>query len=131
MLSDRLGHAHFWLLFVGFNVTFMPLHLLGLLGMPRRVYTYAPNLGWEAPNLISTLGVPFIVLSLLVLIANVVMSLRNGKMAGDDPWDAWTLEWMSSSPPAPYNFASIPSVHSRRPLWDLKHPDRPDSALGH
>ncbi|MCL4465187.1 MAG: cytochrome c oxidase subunit I [Chloroflexi bacterium] len=128
LLSERLGHVQFWLLFIGFNLTFMPLHLLGLMGMPRRIFTYLPNLGWDIPNLVSALGVPFIVLSVLVFLYNVSVSLRRGALAGNDPWNAVTLEWLASSPPAPYNFAEIPTVRGRRPLYDLKHPDRPDAA---
>jgi cytochrome c oxidase subunit I len=128
LLSERLGHWQFWLLFVGFNLTFMPLHILGLSGMPRRVYTYLPNLGWDTANLISSIGVPFIVASVLVFLYNVFASLRTGERAGDDPWNAFTLEWLASSPPAPYNFAEIPVVHGRRPLYDLKHPDQADES---
>ena len=131
LLSDGLGKVQFWLLFIGFNTTFMPLHLVGLLGMPRRYYTYAPGLGWETPNLISSLGVTFIVLSLVIFFANVWTSLRSGKVAGEDPWDAWTLEWATTSPPQPYNFATIPTVHGRRPLWDQKHPESPDAVHEH
>jgi cytochrome c oxidase subunit 1 len=130
MFNESLGKLQFWLLFIGFNTTFLPLHLVGLLGQPRRYYTWAPGLGWEAPNLISSLGVTFIVLSLLIFLYNMLSSLRNGRPAGDDPWDAWTLEWSTSSPPQPYNFLTIPTVRGRRPLWDRKHPDRPDPAHG-
>jgi len=131
LLSNGLGILQFWLLFIGFNVTFMPLHFLGLIGMPRRVYTYLPNLGWDAPNLISSLGVPFIVLSVLIFLYNVAASLRSGRKAGDDPWDGYTLEWTTTSPPQAYNFVSIPTVRGRRPLYDLKHPNRPDRADAH
>jgi cytochrome c oxidase subunit I len=131
MLSNRLGIIQFWLLFIGFNVTFMPLHLVGIIGMPRRIYTYLPNLGWELPNLISSLGVPIIVLSVLIFLYNVAASLRNGVVAGNDPWDGYTLEWTTTSPPQVYNFLTIPTVHGRRPLYDLKHPDRPDRADAH
>jgi cytochrome c oxidase subunit 1 len=104
----------------------MPLHLVGILGQPRRYYTYPAGIGWEAPNLISTLGVTFIILSVLVFLYNALVSWRRGEVAGDDPWDAWTLEWTTSSPPPVYNFAETPTVRGRRPLYDLKHPDNPD-----
>lgn len=126
MLSDRLGKLQFVLLFIGFNTTFLPLHLAGILGQPRRYYTFPAGVGWEAPNLISTLGVTFIIVSVLVFLYNVFASLRGGVPAGDDPWDAWTLEWATASPPPVYNFAEMPTVRGRRPLWDRKHPEAPD-----
>ncbi|MHB1132292.1 MAG: cytochrome c oxidase subunit I [Chloroflexota bacterium] len=128
LLSDRLGQLQFWLVFIGFNLTFMPLHLLGFIGMPRRIYTYLPGLGWDLPNLISSIGVPFIVASVIVFLYNVFVSLRRGQVAGNDPWDGYTLEWLTTSPPQPYNFVDIPTVTGRRPLYDMKHPDRPDAA---
>jgi cytochrome c oxidase subunit I+III len=122
LLNERLGKAHFWLILVGFALTFFPMYLLGMDGMPRRVYTYAPNLGWNTLNLISSIGGFTIGLSILVWLGNVIYSLRRGKPAGDDPWDAWTLEWATTSPPPPENFATpLPVVHSERPLWDVKH----------
>jgi cytochrome c oxidase subunit 1 len=126
MLSERLGRWHFWLLVVGFNITFVTMHGQGVLGMPRRIYTYAPDRGWEMWNLVTTLGVPIQIVATLIFFANVVISLRKGAPAGDDPWDAWTLEWATTSPPPPYNFEVVPVTTSRRPLWDLKHPDDPD-----
>ena len=126
MLSERLGRWHFWLFVIGFNLTFVTMHVPGMLGMPRRIYTYAPDRGWEIWNLIVTLGVPLQVAGILILVVNIVVSLRRGQVAGDDPWDAWTLEWATTSPPPPYNFEVVPVVSSRRPLWDLKHPDDPD-----
>jgi cytochrome c oxidase subunit I len=126
MLSERLGRWHFWLFVIGFNLTFVTMHVPGMLGMPRRIYTYAPDRGWEIWNLIVTLGVPLQLAGVLILIVNIVVSLRRGQVAGDDPWDAWTLEWATTSPPPPYNFEVVPVVSSRRPLWDLKHPDDPD-----
>lgn len=131
MLDERLGTLHFWLIFVGFNTTFFPLHILGLMGMPRRVYTYPSGLGWDTLNLISSTGAYVIALSVVVFLWNFVTSVRNGKVAGADPWDAWTLEWSTSSPPPPRNFDEPPSVKSCRPLWDLKHPDKPDWAQRH
>jgi cytochrome c oxidase subunit 1 len=126
MLSDRLGKVHFWLFLVGFHLTFTVMHIPGLLGMPRRIYTYEPGRGWETLNLIITIGVFFQIAGFLCLVVNIIASLRKGAAAGRDPWDAWTLEWSTTSPPPPYNFAVAPTVQSRRPLWDLKHPEDPD-----
>ena len=126
MLSETLGRWHFWLLVIGFNLTFGPQHILGILGMPRRIYTYAPGRGWELWNLLSSIGVVFQGLAVLFFVWNVIRALRQGPPAGDDPWDAWTLEWTTTSPPPEYNFETLPEVQSRRPLWDLKHPHDPD-----
>jgi len=126
MLSETLGRWHFWLLVIGFNLTFGPQHIAGILGMPRRIYTYAPGRGWELWNLLSSVGVAFQALAVLFFVWNVIRALRQGPPAGDDPWDAWTLEWTTTSPPPEYNFETLPEVQSRRPLWDLKHPYDPD-----
>jgi len=126
MLSETLGQWHFWLLVIGFNLTFGPQHIAGILGMPRRIYTYAPGRGWELWNLLSSIGVAFQALAVLFFVWNIIRALRQGPPAGDDPWDAWTLEWMTTSPPPEYNFETFPEVQSRRPLWDLKHPHDPD-----
>jgi cytochrome c oxidase subunit I len=126
LLSERMGRWHFWLFVIGFNVTFLPMHWLGMIGMPRRIYTYPADRGWEFWNLVASLGVLFQAAAIVVFLANIVMSLRRGAPAGDDPWDAWTLEWATTSPPPTYNFDVVPVVSSRRPLWDLKHPDDPD-----
>ena len=126
MLSETLGRWHFWLLVIGFNLTFGPQHIAGILGMPRRIYTYAPGRGWELWNLLSSVGVAFQALAVLFFVWNVIRALRQGTPAGDDPWDAWTLEWTTTSPPPEYNFETLPEVQSRRPLWDLKHPNDPD-----
>jgi heme/copper-type cytochrome/quinol oxidase subunit 1 len=126
MLSERLGKWHFWLNFVGTNVTFFIQHFLGLMGMPRRVYTYPDLPGWGIMNLISSVGGLISALAVLVFIVNIVWSLRRGALAGPNPWDAWTLEWATPSPPPPHNFDAVPPVRSRRPLWDLAHPDMPD-----
>jgi len=126
MLSERLGKWHFWLLVIGFHLTFDTLHFPGMLGMPRRIYTYAPGRGWEIYNLIASVGVIFQAAATLCLVWNIISSLRKGKPAGKDPWDGWTLEWSTSSPPPEYNFAVEPVVRSSRPLWDLKHPEDPD-----
>jgi cytochrome c oxidase subunit 1/cytochrome c oxidase subunit I+III len=118
MLSERLGKWNFWLTFIGFNVAFFPMHISGLMGMPRRVYTYLPGLGWEVTNFISTIGAFILAIGVLLFIVNVWRSLSNGEPAGDNPWNAGTLEWATSSPPQPYNFDPLPVVHSRNPLWD-------------
>jgi len=126
MLSKRLGLWHFWLFLIGFHLTFDTMHIPGLLGMPRRIYTYGPGRGWEIYNLIETIGVFFQIAGTLCLVINLLWSLSKGAEAGPDPWDAWTLEWATSSPPPEYNFETLPAVRSRRPLWDLKHPEDPD-----
>jgi cytochrome c oxidase subunit 1 len=126
MLSERLARWHFWLLFVGFVLTFGPMHVAGFLGMPRRIYTYDADRGWDFLNQLSTLGALVQVPSFALFVVNLLVSLRSGRPAGDDPWDAWTLEWATTSPPPAYNFEVIPEVRSRRPLWDAKHPNDPD-----
>jgi cytochrome c oxidase subunit 1/cytochrome c oxidase subunit I+III len=126
MLDESLGRWNFWLVVIGFNAAFFVQHFLGLLGMTRRVYTY-PDLPWfGALNLISTIGAAILVFGILLFCANIAMSLVFGTQAGDDPWNAWTLEWAAASPPLIENFAEIPTVRSRRPLWDQKHPEAPD-----
>jgi len=125
-LSERLGKWHFWLFVLGFQMTFLTMHIPGILGMPRRIYTYEPGRGWEIWNLICTIGVAPQAIAVLILVFNILYSLFKGERVGNDPWDAWTLEWATSSPPPEYNFAELPVVRSRRPLWDLKHPDDPD-----
>ncbi len=125
MLNERFGIVHFALQFIGTNLTFFPMHILGLEGMPRRIYTYAANLGWDPLNLLATVGAFILAAAMIVFLYNILVSLKNGKLAGDDPWDGDTLEWATSSPPQVYNFAKIPSVASRRPLWDVKHGGKP------
>jgi len=126
MLSETLGKCHFWLLVIGFHMTFDTLHFAGILGMPRRIYTYAAGRGWEGLNLVASIGVIFQAAGVACLIWNIIRSVRKGAPAGNDPWDAWTLEWATASPPPEYNFAVEPEVRSSRPLWDLKHPEDPD-----
>jgi cytochrome c oxidase subunit 1 len=126
MYNEGLAKLHFWLFFIGFHLTFDFMHIPGILGMPRRIYTYEPGRGWEVWNVIITIGVFFQIAGVLVFVANLLWSMLKGRSAGNDPWDAWTLEWSTSSPPPEYNFATIPTVRSRRPLWDLKHPEDPD-----
>ena len=126
MYNETLGKLHFWLFVLGFHLTFDFMHIPGLLGMPRRIYTYEPGRGWEGWNLIVTLGAVVQGIAILIFVGNLLYSMFEGKLAGNDPWDAWTLEWSVSSPPPEYNFAKIPTVFSRRPLWDVKHPEDPD-----
>ncbi len=126
MLNERLGQWHFWLLLIGFHLTFDTLHFAGMRGMPRRIYTYQPGRGLDAINLVASIGALVQGIAVLIFVINVVRSLAAGEVAGSDPWDAWTLEWTTTSPPPEYNFAAAPEVHSRRPLWDLKHPEDPD-----
>ncbi|MDY7227703.1 cytochrome c oxidase subunit I [Hyalangium rubrum] len=117
MLSERLGKWHFWLFFAGFNLTFFPMHYLGLMGMPRRVYTYAPDRGWTDLNLLATVGTFIMAVGLVLFVVNVFWSRKRGAVAGDNPWDADTLEWATSSPPPPYNFLHLPTVRGRYALW--------------
>ena len=126
LLDRRLGLLHFWLFTIGFHVTFDTMHFPGLLGMPRRIFTYDVGRGWETLNLITSIGALLQAVGVLCLAINLVRSRKKGENAGNDPWDAWTLEWATTSPPPEYNFASAPVVRSRRPLWDLKHPEDPD-----
>ncbi len=126
LLDEKLGRWHFWLLCFGFNLTFIPLHFAGMLGMPRRIYTYPAGRGWESWNLLASIGVLFQAAGILLFVINVLRSSISGEPAGDDPWDGWTLEWATSSPPPEYNFEKLPVVRSSRPLWDLKHPQDPD-----
>jgi cytochrome c oxidase subunit 1 len=127
MLNETLGKVHFWLFVIGFHLCFDLMHIPGVLGMARRIYTYEPGRGWDTLNLLVSIGAFIQGIATLVLVANLIISYFKGAKAGKDPWDAWTLEWSVSSPPPAYNFASIPVVASRRPLWDLKHPEDPDS----
>ena len=126
MYNEKLAKWHFWLFTIGVEITFVPMHFLGFLGMPRRIYTYAPGRGWEFWNLVATSGLLFQLPAILIFVWNVVHSAIKGEPAGDDPWDAWTLEWATTSPPPEYNFETIPEVHSGRPLWDVKNPNDPD-----
>jgi cytochrome c oxidase subunit 1 len=122
MLSEGIGKATFWTLFIGFNITFFPQHQLGLIGMPRRVYTYPADAGWNTLNLISSLGAVLLALGGALFIYNVVRSLRSGAVAGDNPWNADSLEWATTSPPPVYNFAELPVVQGRHALWDRTTP---------
>lgn len=126
MLSEPLGKWQFWLWLIGFNCTFMVQHFLGVMGMPRRVYTYGDNPGWATLNLISSLGAIFMAAGTLLLLWNIGVSLRYGRVAGNNPWEGFTLEWATTSPPPEENFETIPEIRSRRPVWDLDHPELAD-----
>ncbi|GAC1515547.1 MAG: cytochrome c oxidase subunit I [Gemmatimonadaceae bacterium] len=122
MLNEALGKVHFWLFLIGMNLTFFPMHFAGMQGMPRRIYTYDAGQGWDLFNRMSTYGTYLLVLGMLVFIVNFLRSRRTGPLAGNDPWGAPTLEWSIPSPPPDYNFAELPRVTSRYPLWDLTSP---------
>jgi heme/copper-type cytochrome/quinol oxidase subunit 1 len=130
MIPEPLGEAHFWLTLAGFNLTFFGQHFLGMMGMPRRVFTYPDLPGWGVLNGLSTFGAFVLLLSVLLFLANIAYALTSGAPAGNDPWDAWTLEWATMSPPPTENFETPPVVRSRRPLWDLKHPENRDEGHG-
>jgi cytochrome c oxidase subunit I len=129
LLDERLGKWTFWLLFIGFNVAFFPMHLMGLLGMPRRIYTYFDEGLLESYNLVSTIGSYLMGVAFLLLVWNVVKTTRRGRRAGNDPWLADTLEWFTTSPPPPHNFDRVPYVTSARPLNDLRRKLREANAL--
>ncbi|MEO7336516.1 MAG: cytochrome c oxidase subunit I [Caldimonas sp.] len=118
LMDERLGKWSFWVMFIGFNLGFFPMHIAGLLGMPRRIYTYPDGLGWGTVNLVISIGAWVFAVGVLLFVVNVWRSLRHGARAGPNPWDAASLEWATASPPPPYNFAVIPSVASRYPLWE-------------
>jgi heme/copper-type cytochrome/quinol oxidase subunit 1 len=120
LLDEKLGAWNFWTMFVGFNAAFLPMHLTGLLGMPRRIYTYPAGVGWDTLNMITSIGAFIFAIGVLLTFINVIVSLKQGKPAGANPWDAATLEWAVPSPPPPYNFAVIPTVASRHPLWESR-----------
>lgn len=125
-LGERMAQIQFWLMLVGMNLAFFPMHMLGLLGMPRRVYTYPATSGWNELNMLSTIGAFMIGISVMVFLYNLFASLKNGQKVSTDPWDAFTLEWDTSSPPKKYNFLNIPVVRSRRPFYDKKNPEIAD-----
>ena len=128
-LNERLGKLNFWTMLIGFNLTFFPMHLLGLNGMPRRTYRYDDGLGWDLWNRVETIGSFIIAFSVLIFIVNVAISRRNGKPSGEDPWDARTLEWSIPSPPPEYNFAEIPQVEARDDWWHRKYTEDEDGRL--
>jgi cytochrome c oxidase subunit I len=120
MLSERLGRWNFWLVFIGFNLAFLPMHWTGLAGMPRRIYTYPDGMGWNTVNMLTTVGSFILAIGVLLLLINIAVSRKNGRVAGPNPWDGPTLEWAVPSPPPAYNFAVLPSVASRHPLWETR-----------
>jgi cytochrome c oxidase subunit 1 len=120
MMSERLGRWSFWLIFVGFNLTFFPMHILGLQGMPRRVYTYQPDMPWHGLNLFVSGSALILTAGFLVFFVDAIRSAWQGEPAGDNPWDAPTLEWATSSPPLSYNFVFIPVVEGSNPLWERR-----------
>jgi heme/copper-type cytochrome/quinol oxidase subunit 3 len=126
MLSERLGRWNFWLVLIGFNATFLVQHSLGLMGMPRRVYTYPDEPGWALLNGISTAGALLIAVGVVFFVVNLALSLRRGKLAGNNPWGAFTLEWLTTSPPPKENFELVPTIRDRRPVWGLDHPELAD-----
>ncbi len=126
MMNDGLGKLHFWLMFIAMNIAFFPMHFVGMLGMPRRVYTYSPGMGFDNFNMVSTIGALLLGASMLIFIANFIRSARSGPAAGNDPWGGATLEWAIPSPPPVYNFATVPHVESLDPLW---HPGAREAAL--
>jgi cytochrome c oxidase subunit I+III len=125
MPSVRLGKWGFWLVFIGFNITFLIMHWTGLMGMPRRIYTYQSGLGWDIPNLISSLGSFIMAIGIATLLLDIILHFRFGQPAKANPWNADTLEWATSLPPSAYNFVSLAEIHSRHPLWD--NPELPQS----
>ncbi|MGZ8160096.1 MAG: cbb3-type cytochrome c oxidase subunit I, partial [Methylobacter sp.] len=126
MMNETLGKWSFWVMFIGFNLGFFPMHVAGLLGMPRRIYTYAPHMGWSTVNMVTSVGSFVFAAGILIFLVNVLISLKRGALATSNPWDAPTLEWATPSPPPAYNFAVIPFVASRHPLWE----DRLDEGAG-
>ncbi len=124
MLHETLGQVSFWLFFIGFNITFFPMHLVGIRGMPRRVYTYGPNMGWTVLNQIESFGYILLFVSVSLFLWNVFRSSKRGVVAGPNPWGAGTLEWATSSPPPSYNFLHLPTVNGREALWDAA-PNQP------
>jgi cytochrome c oxidase subunit I len=120
LLDERMGKLGFWFTFFGFNLTFFPMHILGLMGQPRRTWTYPDLPGWQALNLLATFGAAILTVGVVLLVWNILHAFRYGEVAGPNPWRAWTLEWATTSPPPPYNFATLPPITSARPLWDAQ-----------
>jgi cytochrome c oxidase subunit 1 len=120
LLDEGMGKLHFWLMLIGFNLTFFPMHFVGLLGMPRRTYTYPASLGFDTLNMIETVGAFILMVAFLVFIVNVIKTTRAPRNAPADPWNGATLEWSIPSPPPEWNFGQTPQVHSRDPLWEAK-----------
>jgi heme/copper-type cytochrome/quinol oxidase subunit 1 len=125
LLDERLGRIHFWTTFAGFNLTFLPMFFMGLFGMSRRAFTYENAGALPALNLIATIGAFLMLAGAAVFVANIVVSARRRVPAGDNPWDAYTLEWATTSPPPEHNFERLPPIRSFRPVWDAAHPKAP------
>jgi cytochrome c oxidase subunit 1/cytochrome c oxidase subunit I+III len=120
LMNERLGKWNFWIMFVGFNLAFFPMHWLGLAGMPRRIYTYPTGMGWDLPNMITSIGSFLFAIGILLFLINVFISARRGVRAGPNPWDGSSLEWFTPSPPPSFNFVVIPSIATRHPLWEAR-----------
>src|SRR3954466_4832383 len=131
MMSERLGKWNFWVMFIGFNLGFFPMHISGLLGMPRRIYTYPSGLGWDLPNLITSVGAFLFAVGVLLFLVNIAISRKRGRPAGSNPWDASSLEWTTPSPPPSFNFVSIPNVATRHPLWEDRMEEGPERSNLH
>jgi cytochrome c oxidase subunit 1 len=129
LLNETLGKWNFWIMLIGFNLTFFPMHILGLTGMPRRTYRYPSGMGWDGMNLIETVGAFVIMVSVLIFFVNIIYSHKRGEIAGPDPWDARSLEWSIPSPPPAYNFAEIPVVEARDDWWHRKYTEDSDGRL--
>jgi cytochrome c oxidase subunit I len=123
LLNERLGKVTFALILVGLNLSYFPMHDLGLRGMPRRIETYSASNGWSFLNLLASIGAYITAMGMLLLVWNLFRSFRQGEIAGDNPWDGQTLEWARSSPPPEHNFEALPPIRSERPVWDANHPD--------
>jgi cytochrome c oxidase subunit 1 len=138
LLNERLGKTTFWLMVIGFNLTFFPMHFLGFEGQPRRTYTYPAGMGWDSMNLLATVGAFIIAFAVFLYLVNVIFTQVRGPIASADPWDARTLEWSIPSPPPEYNFASVPVVTHRDEWWHRKYTEDdegrlvrlPESAVG-
>jgi len=129
LMDEKLGKWTFWTMVLGFNLTFFPMHIVGLEGMPRRTYRYGSGLGWDVPNLIETVGAYVLAIAVLLFVVNLIVSAWRGQVAGDDPWDARTLEWITPNPVPEYNFAELPVVTSRDEAWHRKYTEDEDGRL--
>jgi cytochrome c oxidase subunit I len=131
MMSERLGKWSFWVMFIGFNIGFFPMHILGLLGMPRRIYTYPAGMGWDLSNMVTSAGSFLFAFGVLLFLINVAISMKSGAKAGANPWDASSLEWSTPSPPPSYNFVVIPGIAGRHPLWEDRLDEGPQRSSLH